>query len=62
VGRGGKDGKEGEGKERRRREGGKAEGKGREVPYFRLTLLATLAQDQCINSFLMGMQMAPYAV
>ena len=23
-------------------EGGKAEGKGREVPYFRLTLLATL--------------------
>ena len=31
-----------EGKERRRREGGKAEWKGREVPYFRLTLLTTV--------------------
>ena len=27
-----------------RREGGKAEGKGREVLYFRLTLLATLGK------------------
>ena len=45
-GRGRGEAKEGEGKERGRREGGKAEGKGREVPYFRLTLLATLVRPQ----------------
>jgi len=37
-GRGERRGREGKG----RREGGMAKGKGREVPYFRLTLLATL--------------------
>jgi len=36
-GGGGREEKAGEGKERGRRGGRKADGKGREVPYFRLT-------------------------